>query len=242
MSELYELIRQGSLQAWFFIPTALLLGALHGLEPGHSKTMMAAFIIAIRGTMKQAILLGLSATISHTAIVWIVALAGLYFGQQWGGEETQPWFELISGVIIIIVTIWMFVRIWRINRAHDHAHCGHDHSHEKFVSDPRNVTNGQIIMFGLTGGLLPCPAAITVLLLCLQVKQFALGAGLVLGFSIGLAVTLVGVGIAASYGARHATRKWSGFDKIAKRAPYFSTGLIGILGIYLIYTGLSQLL
>lgn len=240
MNELAELIRQGSLQAWLFIPTAILLGGLHGLEPGHSKTMMAAFIIAIRGTMKQAVLLGVSATISHTAIVWIVALAGLYFGKEWGGEETQPWFELISGVIIIVVTVWMFARIWHAN--HHGDHCGHDHSHDKKIPDPRNVTTGQIIMFGLTGGLLPCPAAITVLLLCLQVKQIALGAGLVLGFSIGLAITLVGVGIAASYGARHATQKWSGFDKFAKRAPYFSTGLVGVLGVYLIYTGLSQLL
>lgn len=242
MNELTELIRQGSLQAWLFIPTAILLGGLHGLEPGHSKTMMAAFIIAIRGTMKQAVLLGLSATISHTAIVWIVALAGLYFGKEWGGEETQPWFELISGIVIIIVTIWMFIRIWHANHHHHGDHCGHDHSHDKKITDPNNVTTGQIIMFGLTGGLLPCPAAITVLLLCLQVKQIALGAGLVLGFSIGLAITLVGVGIAASYGARHATQKWSGFDKFAKRAPYFSTGLVGVLGVYLIYTGLSQLL
>jgi nickel/cobalt exporter len=74
-----EALQQGTANAWLFVPSAILLGALHGLEPGHSKTMMAAFIIAVRGKVTQAILLGLSATLSHTAVVWIVALVGLQY-------------------------------------------------------------------------------------------------------------------------------------------------------------------
>jgi nickel/cobalt transporter (NicO) family protein len=74
MTSLPELLQQGTAYAWLFIPSAILLGALHGLEPGHSKTMMAAFIIAIQGSIAQAVLLGLSATLSHTAVVWAVAL------------------------------------------------------------------------------------------------------------------------------------------------------------------------
>ena len=77
MESFSELLRQGAGHAWLFVPSAILLGALHGLEPGHSKTMMAAFIVAIRGTAWQAVLLGLSATVSHTAVVWAVALVGL---------------------------------------------------------------------------------------------------------------------------------------------------------------------
>ena len=76
MTDFSTLIQSGN--AWLFILSAILLGALHGLEPGHSKTMMAAFIIAIRGTVMQAVLLGLSATLSHPAIVWAIALAGLH--------------------------------------------------------------------------------------------------------------------------------------------------------------------
>ena len=79
MTDFTTLLQQGN--AWFFIPGAILLGALHGLEPGHSKTMMAAFIVAIRGTLKQAILLGLAATLSHTVVVWVIAMAGMWFGQ-----------------------------------------------------------------------------------------------------------------------------------------------------------------
>ena len=75
MTEFSTLLLQGN--AWLFIPSAILLGALHGLEPGHSKTMMAAFIIAVRGTIGQAVLLGFAATLSHTAVVWLIALGGL---------------------------------------------------------------------------------------------------------------------------------------------------------------------
>ncbi len=73
MNDFTSLLQQGN--AWLFIPSAILLGALHGLEPGHSKTMMAAFIVAVRGTLKQAVLLGLAATVSHTAVVWLIAMA-----------------------------------------------------------------------------------------------------------------------------------------------------------------------
>ena len=80
MNDFTSLLQQGN--AWLFIPSAILLGALHGLEPGHSKTMMAAFIVAVRGTLKQAVLLGLAATVSHTAVVWLIAMAGLWFGLE----------------------------------------------------------------------------------------------------------------------------------------------------------------
>lgn len=81
MTEFTTLLQQGN--AWFFIPSAILLGALHGLEPGHSKTMMAAFIIAIKGTIKQAVMLGLAATISHTAVVWLIAFGGMVISKRW---------------------------------------------------------------------------------------------------------------------------------------------------------------
>jgi len=81
--------------------------------------------------------------------------------------------------------------------------------------------------------LIPCPAAITVLMLCVQVKEYALGAGLVLCFSIGLALTLVAVGAAAAFSVRQASKCWSGLDKIARRAPYFSSVLIAIVEIYM---------
>jgi nickel/cobalt exporter len=365
MTDFSSLLQQGN--AWLFIPSAILLGALHGLEPGHSKTMMAAFIVAIRGTMTQAVLLGLSATLSHTAVVWAIAMAGLYFGRNWNAEATEPYFQVASGVLIIGVALWMIWRTWRNQQAaHDHDHddskhidTGHgvvklelfesgvpprfrllreskhghvwtadqvrieierrdgsrqlftfvqrdgfveseqevpephefvarlrlDHEHHshdydvEFVEhdhhhhanqdyegldvaapgyqDPhelahandirrrfanREVTTGQIIMFGLTGGLIPCPASITVLLLCLQLKKIALGATLVLCFSIGLALTMVTSGALAALSVKHVSKRWGGFGEFASKAPYFSAALIVLVGLYAGYQGLHVLL
>jgi nickel/cobalt transporter (NicO) family protein len=402
MSSFVSLLQQGN--SWLFVPSAVLLGALHGLEPGHSKTMMAAFIVAIRGTVIQAVLLGLSATLSHTAVVWVVALGALYFGKQWNTEATEPYLQVVSAVVVVVVALWMLARTRRNQaaaaaaaphhahdhgRAHDHGdahgrgheydhahahHHGHGHAHEsggaadirridtghgvvgleltgekgkgrfrlhpesgdtwlpeevqieteradgsrelfsfrthgdllesaqqvpephEFVArlrlgcrghshdydlefvgphhrhaissyapldvtapgyqDPhelahandirrrftnRQVTTGQIVLFGLTGGLLPCPASITVLLLCLQLKRVALGATLVLCFSIGLALTMVASGTVAALGMKHAARRFSGFGELARKAPYVSGLVILLVGLYLGYRGLSAL-
>jgi nickel/cobalt exporter len=353
MTDLSQLLQQSSAHAWLFVPSAILLGALHGLEPGHSKTMMAAFIIAIRGTVLQAVLLGLSATISHTAVVWAVALAGLYFGQELSGERSEAYLQLASAVIIIAIAGWMVWRTWRDQNDEHHHHHHHDESQslslagqslilEVFedgvpprwrirgetgvlpppgdirlttireggteqtfaftgqdgylesvdeIPEPhafkarialagdaveflfeehdhdhidlgeeddaharahaadirkrfsgRNVTTAQIVLFGLTGGLIPCPAAITVLLLCLQLKQFSLGFVLVLCFGIGLAITMTSAGVLAALSLRHVERHWSGFRRFAHRAPYVSAALIVLVGVYTGWTGLQQVL
>lgn len=363
MASLPELLQQGTEYAWLFMPTAILLGALHGLEPGHSKTMMAAFIIAVRGTIAQAVLLGVSAAISHTAIVWLVALGGQYIGQGLDAETSEPYFQVISGVVVVGIAAWMIWRTWRnqvLESAHDHHHYHEDEGHKvdtahgvlalnifedeaapKFrihfqsghrwaakdatlvteladgsrqaftfedkgeylesiqeISGPhefkarislghgshthdydvhfselghshglevgkdgdymdaherahatdiarrfsnQNVTTGQIVMFGLTGGLIPCPAAITVLLLCLQLKQLSLGAILVLCFSIGLAVTMVAAGVIASLSVRHIQKRWSGFSTFARRAPYASGALMLLIGVYMGVIGINGL-
>jgi nickel/cobalt exporter len=106
----------------------------------------------------------------------------------------------------------------------------------------REVTTSQIIMFGLTGGLVPCPASITVLVLCLQLKKITLGAALVLCFSIGLALTMVVTGVAAAWSVKHVSKRWSGFGEFARKAPYFSGALILLVGIYMGYVGLQGLM
>lgn len=374
MPSFAQLIQQSSTHAWLFAPSAILLGALHGLEPGHSKTMMAAFIVAVRGTLTQAVLLGLAATVSHTIVVWGIALGGMYLWQGVDAETFEPYFQLASAAIIIAIALWMLWRTWREQQdaraatgSHDHGHGhdhgedirridtghgvisvevfedgvpprwrvraehghawnasdvtvvterrdgtrqgftfvdrggylesadeipephefvarvslghgnhthdydlsfaeGHGHMHEELggleVSSSehqdahqlahandirrrfadRKVTTWQIVLFGLTGGLIPCPAAITVLLLCLQLKQFTLGFALVLCFSIGLAITLVSVGAAAALSVRHADKRWSWFGAVARKAPYLSALLIIGVGLYVGYHGWAGLL
>ena len=124
---------------------------------------------------------------------------------------------------------------------HDAHAAAHAHDIRKRFAD-REVTNGQILMFGLTGGLIPCPASITVLLLCLQLKQFSLGMTLVLSFSLGLAITLVASGVIAAISVRQIAQRWSGFGELAHRAPYFSGSLISLVGLYMGYQGVHALL
>jgi ABC-type nickel/cobalt efflux system permease component RcnA len=267
MTNFTTLLQQGN--AWLFVPSAILLGALHGLEPGHSKTMMAAFIVAVRGTVKQAVLLGLAATFSHTAVVWLIALGGLYFGQRWNAETSEPYMQVASAVLMIGVALWVLWRTWQQQRngfcdhgaEHSHGHHaikdnerldvaapGYQDPHElAHASDirrrftNRDVTTGQIILFGLTGGLIPCPASITVLLLCLQLKKIALGATIVMSFSVGLALTMVASGTLAALSVKHVSKRWSGFGEFARKAPYISGALILLIGLYIGYWGFIAL-
>ena len=137
MPDLLHSLQSGAANLWLFIPTAILLGAMHGLEPGHSKTMMAAFIVAIRGTVPQAVLLGLSAAISHSLIIWLLAALALHFGSQWNAETAEPWLQIGSAVCILALAAWMFLRTRReLAEAHDHHDHEHGHSHsELFVLD-----------------------------------------------------------------------------------------------------------
>src|SRR5476651_2235496 len=98
MTDFASLLQGGN--AWLFLPMAILLGALHGLEPGHSKTMMTAFIIGIRGSIRQAFLLGIAATISHTAVIWVLALVGLYYSSNMDLAKAEPYFQLATGIMI----------------------------------------------------------------------------------------------------------------------------------------------
>ena len=117
MNSFTDLVSQGAAHAWLFIPSAILLGALHGLEPGHSKTMMAAFIVAIRGTVAQAVLLGVSATVSHTAVIWALAFVGLHYSGRFNVEQSEPYFQVATGVMVIGLAVWMLVRALREQRA-----------------------------------------------------------------------------------------------------------------------------
>jgi ABC-type nickel/cobalt efflux system permease component RcnA len=284
MTSFNEHLAQGN--AWLFIPAAIVLGAMHGLEPGHSKTMMAAFIVAIRGTLRQAVLLGLAATISHTAVIWALAYVGLKYSGQFDPERTGPYFQIVTGVMVTGMAVWMFMRTRREARAahhhHGHSHDGegqgahgdsqdgqmagsrfeedhHHHPHEMEDGDfedaherehaaeiekrfaHRTVTTGQIILFGLTGGLMPCPAAFAVLLVCLQLKKFTLGFALVMAFSLGLALTLVGVGAIAAISIRHAGRHFKGFGAFVRRAPCISSVLLALIGLVIAAQGMTHL-
>jgi len=280
MQPIAELIQQGATNLWIFIPTAILLGALHGLEPGHSKTMMASFIIAVKGSVGQAALLGLCAALSHSLVVWVLAAMALKFGNELIAEQAEPYLMLVSAVVVLGVSIWMFMRTRRDvlsaqahhhehehhheqEHAHEHhhhhqahaesAHLGHHNSyqddHERAHAEDikrrfegQKVTTGQIAMFGLTGGLVPCPASVTILMICLHLKKFSLGAVMVASFSLGLAISMVSVGVIAAWGAQQVGKRFDNgrFSDLARKMPYFSSGLMALVATLMGIQALKQ--
>ncbi|MDE0176237.1 MAG: sulfite exporter TauE/SafE family protein [Defluviicoccus sp.] len=247
--DLISLIQDGSTSFPYLAAVGLVLGSLHGLEPGHSKTMMAAFIVAVRGTPFQAVLLGVSAALSHSIVVWAMAVLALTWGDEMIGEKLEPWFIAGSGAIVMAVGLFMLWRALgrvraRRDRRHPHDDDAHVRAHARDIETRfagGRATAPQTIGFGLVGGLIPCPAAITVLLLCLGIGQFWLGVGMVASFSVGLAATLVAVGMAAVLGLRYASKRFSGADRLLASAPWVSGALILLVGTYMAYSGWSHL-
>lgn len=263
MIDIASTIQAGADNPWVFLPVAVALGAIHGLEPGHAKSMMAAFVVAVRGTKLQAALLGLSAAVSHSLVVWALAAIGLYMGNEMIGETAEPFLHVIAGVIVVGMAGWMVMRVlgFRLRQArarggahehHHHAHgaacgCGHAHGHEQAarrMADSGDMATWQIMLFGLTGGLMPCPASIAVLLVCLQLKHFSLGFAMVGAFSVGLALTLMSVGVLAAWGRGH-LEHFYGADKAEKLARYLPLGsaaLMLVLGGFMLVSGARALI
>ena len=374
MTSAADLIQHSSL-LWL-MASGLLLGGLHAVEPGHSKTLIASFVVATRGSVPQAALLGLSAALSHSLLIWVLAGAGLYFGNAFIGDDVEPWLQLGAGVVIVGIGLAM---AWRHERAdiarvnsdsvgpqggvlvetgqgrveitifeqdvppgfqlffydahmrrqdpppaamvtlrtvrpdgaeqifafasaglclssiteipephefaailsvphdghthqyrvmftendhhgHDHHHAhehgrGHDHGPGRYSTNHEaaharqieqrlsgtQVTTGQVALFGLSSGLMPCPAALAMLVVCLRLKKLALGIGLVGSFSLGLAVMMVGLGVVASVGVRHAARHLPGFGRAADYLPYASSTIIVAVGIFMGVSGFRHL-
>ncbi len=262
MPPIADLIAQGATNLWVFIPTAIFLGALHGLEPGHSKTMMASFVIAVKGSMGQAALLGLCAALSHSLVVWLLALAALSLGNELMAEQAEPYFMLLSAVVVLGVAVWMWQRTRQDIAAsqlgpahhHDHDHGqpndphhrpsqaafqdAHERAHAEDIArrfQGQAVTTGQIAVFGLTAGLVPCPASVTILMICLHLKRLTLGLVMVASFSLGLAIALVGVGVLAAWGAKQVDRQWGNrrWGEMARQMPYLSSALMAAVALWM---------
>ena len=123
--------------------------------------------------------------------------------------------------------------------AHEREHA--EQIARQLAANNGQVTTWQIALFGITGGLIPCPASITVLLICLQLGQFTLGAATVAAFSLGLAITMVSIGVVAAWGIQHASKRINFFDRLLRRLPLASAGLVGVLGVIMLVQGFVDL-
>jgi len=119
-----------------YFPSAVVLGALHALEPGHAKTLTAAYLIGTKGTKRDAILLGLSVAFTHSIVVILLAVLGVWLGKEAFTDKAMDWLQLASGAIVVGLGGWLLYRRWPRSTAHphehDHARAGHHHAPEPF--------------------------------------------------------------------------------------------------------------
>jgi ABC-type nickel/cobalt efflux system permease component RcnA len=236
-----ELITTRSLSLWFLITAAFIafgLGALHALEPGHGKTIVAAYLVGSRGTARHALLLGLIVTASHTAGVFALGAITLYASRYIVPEQLYPWLGVFSGLTIAGLGGYMFLRRWS-GLDLDHSHTsGQLHSHwfssrersDVAPAPAKSVSLYQLFALGITGGIIPCPAALVVLLSAFALHRIGLGFFLIIAFSLGLAAVLIGFGMLMVYGRRFMARLQVNGPFTTRWLPVASAAFMTVLG------------
>lgn len=230
-------------------------GALHALSPGHGKAMVAGYLAGSGGRPRDALILGATVTVTHTAAVFAFALITLAASQYVLPERLYPWLGLVSGLMVIAIGITVmrsrFAR-WRSLRAtsrhehhpHSHSHSdSHDHGHSH--DHPRDTGLRGVIGLGVSGGLVPCPSALVVLIAAISQHRIGLGMVLILAFSLGLAATISAVGLVV-IGSRHLVgrlapeRRLFG-GRLSGALPALSAGVIVLAGVLISYRALPAL-
>jgi nickel/cobalt exporter len=228
-----------------FIALALLLamawGALHALSPGHGKSIVAAYLIGSRGTARHAAFLGATVTVTHTAGVVALGLVTLFLSQYIVPETLYPWLGLVSGLIVVVMGASILAR--RVSRGRGHHHHGHEHHHHHHHhhepghshmppgADGSRITTRSMLALGVSGGILPCPSALVVMLGAIALHRAAFGLALVVAFSLGLALTLTTIGVLVVYAGRLMQRVPDRGGRVVRWIPAFSAAVITTLGI-----------
>jgi nickel/cobalt transporter (NicO) family protein len=278
-------------------------GAMHAMTPGHGKTIVGAYLVGSRGTMKHAAYLGLTTTITHTLGVFALGLITLFAAQFIVPETLYPWMSLLSGLFVVGIGLNLFANRFRssglgtwtqafktklgrspqpyspvlahahsegtahehkyvLNTSHDygrihsrsHGHENHhhdhtehhhdhehaDHSHLPPGADGSPVTWRNLLALGVSGGLLPCPSALVVLLGAIALNRIGFGLILVLAFSLGLAGALTAIGMTFIYAGRLFER-FPSQGKIIRILPALSALFVSLIGIAISIKALAEI-
>ncbi len=180
---------------------AMFWGAAHALSPGHGKSIVAAYLVGSRGTPRHALFLGLTVTITHTIGVFALGLITLSLSELIVPDQLYPWLNLVSALMIVAVGLSVLrwrIREWRKHdggqaHGHDHHH-GHGHQHHEL---DQALTARRLLGIGISGGIIPCPTALVVLLAAISLHRVGFGLVLILAFSVGLAAAMTAIGILA---------------------------------------------
>ena len=270
-SRFTELIStQGKLSFWVLFSAALIaagLGALHALEPGHGKTIAAAYLVGSRGTARHAVLLGIVVTASHTAGVFLLGAVTLYASRYIVPEQLYPWLGAISGLSVAGLGIFIFLR-HLTGETGEHSHTrGERHSHwflsmftqtmftratalnsandDAVSGEPktkeRSLSLRELCMLGITGGIVPCPAALVVLLSAFSLHRIGFGLFLITAFSLGLAAVLVIVGLGMVYAKGLMSSRVGSGSPALRYLPLLSSAFMVVLGVGIIASAAGSL-
>ena len=230
-----HLISSGHLSALVILASlaaALFWGAAHALSPGHGKTIVTAYLIGRRGTPRDAAILGAIVTVTHTIGVFALGLVTLALSQWIVPDRLYPWINLIAGASVVLIGLAVLrsrYGDWAHERAHrrDHHH-HHDHGHSH-APEPGSGMKG-LVAVGISGGALPCPSALVVLLAAISLHRLAFGLVLIVAFSLGLALSITGIGLGAILAKKAFARR--SFDGLFIRAlPAVSALVILVAGL-----------
>ena len=214
------------------IAVAIGVGALHALGPGHGKSLIGAYLAGNGGTMRHVVGVGAAVSVMHTASVLGLGLLVLSAERVLSPERVYPWLGLASGLVALALGAALLVsRIHAIS--HEHRH-GHSHQHPSAPLSRRGL-----VAIAFSGGILPSPSALVVLLGSVSVGRTALGLVLIAAFSVGLAASLVGVGAVVIRGRAIASGQLPA--RVVRLVPVGSAACIAVVGLVLTTRGLLQL-
>jgi ABC-type nickel/cobalt efflux system permease component RcnA len=239
-------------------------GALHALSPGHGKTIVAAYLVGSRGTARHALFLGLTTTVTHTAGVFALGLLTLFASRYVLPETLYPWLGFLSGLLVVgigLSLVWGRLRgllgfathgHHHDHHPHDHSHDhdhdhhhdhdhaqGHSHSHLPPGGDGAPVTWRSLLALGVSGGLLPCPSALVLMLGAIALDRVGFGLLLILIFSVGLASVLTAIGIALVYAGKLVDRIPEG-GRLLRVMPVASAAFITVVGALITWQALVE--
>lgn len=224
------------------------LGALHALSPGHGKTIVGAYLVGSRGTAKHALFLGLTTTVTHTAGVFAFGFLVLFASKFILPEQLYPWLGVLSGLFILVIGASLLNqrrRDWHnAQNNHEevdgyHTHFGVGHTHTPPTDNPswRNL-----LALGVSGGLLPCPSALVLLLSAIALQRVGFGLLLIVMFSVGLATVLTAIGLMLVYASRFFGKVGSRHPMISRVIPVLSAGFVTIAGLVMTVQALWQIM
>jgi len=244
----------------FSLLLSLILGAGHALTPGHGKTIVGAYLVGNRGKAGHAVLLGLTTTLTHTIGVFVLGFATMFVSSYVLPQRLFPWLELISGLLVVVIGLGMFwqrlTEFIRYGYVPQHGHHDHDHEHEHddhhehehgphtHTHLPANpdqpITLRSLLALGVSGGLVPCPSALVVMLGAIALGRIAFGMVLILAFSIGLAGVLTGIGLLLVY-ARRLFERFPSDGRWIRAVSAASAAVVAIVGLVISAGALAQL-